>query len=265
MDFKIKARLFQTHIQASSIHLGKSLQSYLESPISLCVFTGLGIAGCGYLINTERKTQAIWHEIFEKSKDLKNFQDKDCVLYFEAHKDYNGAVTFNRPEATAVQLLQKGVSPVFRRVHRCCEIFEAVDALLKQKNRIQVLVLAAHGNPHSMLFDDPLIAYHAWDPRSFRLQRTIKKLDPGTKVILESCSTGDERKGDSFARILSSYNPKITVVAAAKPVRFTHLDFSVAQTEDKRIAIHSEVIFKDWKNKDITRVFQAGKCIRSLA
>ena len=229
------------------------------------LFAGATVAGgLGYLMYKEHQANKIFQEIVARSHDLSRIKNADCVVWFEAYNDHNGALAIGRPNRTLAHLSQQGITPIFRRVHKTREIFEALHALQQQKNRIHVLVLAAHGSADGMVFDDKLRIPSAGNPLDWTSQwpAAIRKLDAGTQVIFISCKAADETNGGSFARQVSAFNPQIIVSAPADNTYFETIQFILTRTGNNRLSVRADARFQTGSARDVTAVFQNGQCIQ---
>ena len=235
----------------------------LENPYTGPALFGMMMAGACCFAHEENKKLEIWEKVVKNSKNLTGIRNRDCVVYFEATADHNGALICTRPQTIFADLSnQTGVTAVYRKVKWAGEITDTLNTLNKQNNRIHSIIIAAHGTPSQMLLSEPSSTDDLLTPESTitsesrSFQKTVKNLHHKPCIILISCSTGNDESGPSLARQLSKHIPESPVIAPTRNAYLGDLSFKVANASKSQVEISPTVIFRDWKGENITATFK---------
>lgn len=120
---------------------------------------GALFAGTGYLLHKEKNIHNKWKEIIENSRDLSQIKNMDCVTFFRATADHNGALA-HRPRALFSALAEEGkVIPIIRDASSVGDITEALDTLRKQGNKVHSIFISAHGDANEILLSNKQLTY----------------------------------------------------------------------------------------------------------
>lgn len=250
-------------------------KSIFDHPLTLFFVTGVIICGTACITYSENKKLKIWKKILKDSDSIRGIHNRDCVIYFEALADHNRALTQTRPQILLANLATDHcITPIYKKVQWTHEITHTLTTLNKQKNRIHAIVIAAHGHPTHMVLSTLESKESHWEsfkemtcfyertitPSSIQFQKTIKDLQHKPVVILASCSTASEKKGQpSLARLLSKNIPESPIIAATQDVAFAQFNFIVKKSPLSAIQISPEIYLRNWKGTNIATTFKNGK------
>lgn len=235
----------------------------------------VGLASLG-VYKIWRKNQ-LWNEILSTSQNLDKVRNANCALFLYSEDLYNEVHAYTTQKyitetqriifhwvhpffhkRSSIRIRNKGFVPIIKKIGRVQEMDDCIEQLHKQNNRIKLLIIHAHGNPSSICINKECLY-----PRDIRMIRMMGKMDIQSCVILDSCSTGKEENGTSFAQQISKPNPKICVIAPTKDITIgTHYHFKT----NKQMMIDPKVTFrnleKSMKGENVPfSVFQDGRCI----
>lgn len=134
-------------------------------------------------------------EKFIAENSSSNIKEKNVIVIFQAHWDYNNALT--RPLDNYIKLeRESGCKIVFKIVRNIDEIKDEIELLNSQNNKIIIVWLKVHGDTKCMVFDlNENGIMNIDDQRDMQQKRnyfenTFNILDREAIIILESCASG---------------------------------------------------------------------------